>query len=360
MAQGQIILSSAGSLCVAVVALLFFIFQYRFYIRKPDYVWNGWGAVLSLCTCIYSLAVTVQFNTAAGPLNLFTEKIQYTCFIGIMHSAYGYTLAYLVLNSRWFHRLFGVVHGILIVLIWFTDLVIGDAFLYRDFLWLAQPYIEPALGPLGPACLGYLALGIVLLPALWLRHRHLTDSRAHLFFFGFAAWVILGVHDILGTLGVPTVQYLMEYGFLGFSVALLTTSVKNYGELEQMLAVEKDRLTVTIQALGEGFISTDMDGNVVLFNKEAERLCGWTRSRIIGKPLQEVYYVLNGVHRGQRTDLLAGLLDAGGSHIHYDGDVLISMDGREHQISQTLSLIQDGRGLLVGMVVIFRPVRGSS
>lgn len=359
MLEGYIVTSSAGSLCVATVALLVFIFQYRLYLRKPDYTWNGWGAALSLSTCLYAVAVFIQFNVSAGPINHIAALIQYTCILLIQHSAVGYTLAYLVLDLRWVHTLLGVINLTLLGLLWFTHLILGDGFIFREFLWLQRPYVEPSLGPLGPLFLIYVATSILVLPILWFIHRRLAGRSAVRFTIGFAIWVSLGLHDIMATLGVRSVQFLMEYGFLGFSIALLTTAGKDDADLEQMLAAEKDRLTVTIQAIGDGFISTDLDGAVLLYNKEAERLCGWHRTRIIGKPIQEVYYVLNGLHRTQRNHLMARILETGGSPIHYPDDILIAMNGDECRISQTLSLIQDNKGRAVGMVVIFRPVQSA-
>ncbi|MFH1985600.1 MAG: PAS domain-containing protein [Pseudomonadota bacterium] len=357
MLEGHIVTSSAGSLCVATVALLVFFYQYRLYLRKPDYAWNGWGAALSLSTCVYAVAVFIQFNASAGPLNLFAELIQYTCFALIQQAAFGYTLTYLVLDLRWVHTLLGIINVTLLGLLWFTDLVLGDGFVFRDFLWLQRPYVEPGLGPLGPLYLIYIATSLLALPMIWYAHRRLAGRSAVMFGVGFAVWASLGFHDILATLGVNTVQFLMEYGFLGFSVVLLMTSGKDDADLEQMLAAEKDRLTVTIQAIGDGFISTDLSGAVLLYNKEAERLCGWHRTRIIGKPIQEVYYVLHGLHRTQRNHLIAQVMDAGGSPIHFPDDILIAMNGDECRIAQTLSLIQDNRGRAVGMVVIFRPAQ---
>ena len=360
MLEGYIITSSAGSLCVATVAVLVFLFQYRLYLRKPDYVWNAWGAALSLSTGIYALAVFVQFNTTAGPLNHLSERLQYTCFLLIQHSGIGYTLAYLVLDGRWVHLVLGAVNLSLLGLLWLTDLILEDGFVFRDFLWLTHPYIEPAMGRLGPLFLVYIAGTVMVLPVLWFIHRRRTGRSAGWFTVGFAIWVTLGCHEILATLGVRTVQFLMEYGFLGFSIALLTTAGKDYADLEQNLAAEKDRLAVTIQAIGDGFISTDIDGTVLLYNKEAERLCGWQRSRIIGKPLREVYYVLHGLHRSQRHQLLDQVMAAGGIPIHYPDDILIAMNGDECRISQTLSQIQDNNGQAVGMVVIFRPVAAAA
>lgn len=357
MQDGYIVTASAGSLCVGTVALLVFVYQYRLYLRRPDYAWNGWGAALSLSTGVYAVAVCIQYNAAAGPLNQFSELVQYTCLLLIQHTAFGFTLSFLVLNQRWLLILLTVVNLAFMILLWFTDLILGQRFVFRDLLWLDQPYVEPALGPLGPPLLVYLAVSTLALPVLWHIHRRHAGRHAPLFTIGFSLWVLLGCHDVLVTLGMKSVQFLMEYGFLGFSLALLTTAGKAYAELEQMLAAEKDRLTVTIQAIGDGFISTDLSGAVLLYNKEAERLCGWQRTRIIGKPIQEVFYVLHGLHRSQRNHLVDQVLDANGSPIHYPDDILIAMNGSERRISQTLNLIQDNRGRPVGMVVIFRPAQ---
>ena len=123
-----------------------------------------------------------------------------------------------------------------------------------------------------------------------------------------------------------------------------------------MLASENDRLTVTIQGIGDGFISTDIQGKVTLYNKEAERLCGWSRTRVIGKPLDEVYYILNGITRSQRRNIVQKMSANLEQIVHYDNDILIPMNGNEVQISQTLSMIHDNYGQMMGVVLIFRKV----
>ena len=46
---------------------------------------------------------------------------------------------------------------------------------------------------------------------------------------------------------------------------------------ERELAAEKERLLVTLRSIGDGVISTDVEGRVTLLNKAAERLTGWAQ-----------------------------------------------------------------------------------
>ena len=77
MLNTEIILTSAGSLSVAVIALFFFIFQGWIYLKGPAFAWCKWGALLSLATCIYALTVFVQFNSSPGSVNHIAELFQY-------------------------------------------------------------------------------------------------------------------------------------------------------------------------------------------------------------------------------------------------------------------------------------------
>lgn len=41
---------------------------------------------------------------------------------------------------------------------------------------------------------------------------------------------------------------------------------------------------------------------------------------------------------------------------HYDNDILVPMNGNEIRVSQTLSMIHDNYGHMMGVVLIFRSV----
>jgi PAS domain S-box-containing protein len=231
MLDTRIGLASAGSLSVAVIAFFFFIFQAWIYLKGPAFKWSKWGAALSLAATIYSVAVFVQFNAAAGPINHIAELFQYSTFIILLHSVYGFTFTYLDIRPPRYHYLAAGFHAALLVTLWTTKLVITDDFVYRDFILLAAPYVEPQLGVLGPFFLIYTAGGAFLCLAYWVKPENRKKSGAKAFICGFLLWVALGIHDALATLGVDTIQFLMEYGFLGFSASIMSITLKKYMEL---------------------------------------------------------------------------------------------------------------------------------
>jgi PAS domain S-box-containing protein len=202
----------------------------------------------------------------------------------------------------------------------------------------------------------YLGLSMVGILGIWLANMKRAGSSGTIIFSGFGIWILLAINDLLGLVGVNTFLFFMEYGFLAFACSVMAVTVRQYYELDQMLASEKDRLAVTIQGIGDGFISTDVKGIVTLYNKEAERLCGWSRTRVIGKRLDEVYYILNGITRSQRKNIVQDMTANLEQIIHFDNDILVPMNGNEIRVSQTLSMIHDNYGQMMGVVLIFRTV----
>jgi PAS domain S-box-containing protein len=356
MDLNAISLSSAGSLAVAAIALFAVAFQGWLFLRRRDLVYSGWGALLSLATALYAAAVFMQFNTGVGRYNHLAEFLQFTSLVLVIHAAYGFTLAYLQIPARRYHQIAGSWHAVLVLVLWTTDLIVGRSFIHREFAWLGKTYVEPALGPLGPYFLGYLALAGTFTLYVWIRRGH--GVQRLILGAGIFIWAALGLHDLLATLGLRTVQFLMEYGFLAFSVAALSVSLRHYVHLfevseqrEERLASEAEQLAVTLRSIGEGFIATDNEERILLFNRAAEEISGWTQEEARGRPLAEVYPALF-VDRRRLQDLQreggSKLLRASGAHV--------ALDGTERTISETRSPIHDREGRVVGQVLILRDV----
>jgi PAS domain S-box-containing protein len=239
MLGARIALASAGSLSVAVIAFFFFVFQAWIYFKGPAFKWSKWGAALSLTTSIYSFAVFVQFNAAPNQINHLAELVQYSTFIILLHSVYGFTFTYLEIKPPRYQYLAAGFHAALLVILWTTGLVITDNFVHREFMLLAAPYIEPQLGVLGPFFLMYSAVGAALCLTYWAKSENRKKAGAREFIFGFLLWTALGIHDALATLGVSTIQFLMEYGFLGFSASIMSITLKKYMELFEIAEQSK-------------------------------------------------------------------------------------------------------------------------
>jgi len=226
-----IVPASAGPLAVAAVAMFFAVFQGWLATRRHHFAWNAWGAAMSLSVSVYGLTGFCQFNAGTTPTNHIIELIQYTMFVCIVHSGFGFSLAYLGIPSGRYHRIAGPFHVCLLLLLWTTKLVVLDSFVTREFLWRNAPYIEPEMGVLGPAYLLYCFVTCLWMMRFWIQPRHRKKTGATAFIIGFLFWITLAAHDTMVTIGVRSVLFFMEYGFLGFVTAVLSVTVSKYAEL---------------------------------------------------------------------------------------------------------------------------------
>src|SRR5690606_8153111 len=55
----------------------------------------------------------------------------------------------------------------------------------------------------------------------------------------------------------------------------------------------RDWLRVTLESIGDGVITTDKEGNVSFLNNVAQALTGWTLEDAVGRPLLEVFNIVN-------------------------------------------------------------------
>ena len=99
-----ITLSSAGSLSVAALCLTFALFQGIVAYKRPEFGWNRWGAVISLLTALYAVAVFFQYNLPVGAPTRFCEKVQFSVFILLLDALYRFTFAFLGGRYRWPRR----------------------------------------------------------------------------------------------------------------------------------------------------------------------------------------------------------------------------------------------------------------
>jgi diguanylate cyclase (GGDEF)-like protein/PAS domain S-box-containing protein len=130
-------------------------------------------------------------------------------------------------------------------------------------------------------------------------------------------------------------------------------AVNSRGYLPQ-LHMSQEWLRITLQSIGDGVIATDAAGNVVFLNGEAERLTGWTTAEAMGRPLTEVFHIINEHTREPCTDPAQKVIATGMVHGLANHTVLVRRDGKEVVIADSAAPIQDDRGQIVGVVLVFR------
>ena len=126
---------------------------------------------------------------------------------------------------------------------------------------------------------------------------------------------------------------------------------------EQQIDKEKESLAVTLRSIGDGVITTDVQGRIIMINNAAEGLTGWTSAEAIGQPLKAVFNVAidlaaqaKAQRSGYRNEAQSILLTLP------ENATLVGRDGSEHVIEQVASPIRDGKNEVAGVVLVFRDI----
>jgi PAS domain S-box-containing protein len=125
---------------------------------------------------------------------------------------------------------------------------------------------------------------------------------------------------------------------------------------EKHLAEETERLTVTLRSIGDGVISTDIQGKITLINRVAESLTGWSQSDACGRDLSAVFHIRNEKTGAPCADLVAEVVRTGTVVGLANHTVLISKDGIQRAIADSAAPIHNLDGEVVGVVIVFRDV----
>lgn len=134
----------------------------------------------------------------------------------------------------------------------------------------------------------------------------------------------------------------------------VTRDITDRKKTEEALAVEKERLSVTLQSIGDGVITTDTKGNIVLLNKVAEEMTGWLSAEAAGRPLREVFNIINEITREKCEDPVERVLTTGEIVELANHTALVARDNREIIIADSAAPIKATNGETIGIVLVFR------
>lgn len=140
-----------------------------------------------------------------------------------------------------------------------------------------------------------------------------------------------------------------------YAVGGVCTDITSRKIAEDKLAAEQERLAVTLRSIGDGVITTDTSGRIVLINKVAENLTGWSQAEAFGQPLEEVFQLLT-INRERHPNLAAKILATGRIQNLAESTILVSRQGRELIIADSGAPIRDQESNVVGVVLVFRDI----
>jgi PAS domain S-box-containing protein len=119
--------------------------------------------------------------------------------------------------------------------------------------------------------------------------------------------------------------------------------------------LERERYRVTLSSIGDAVIATDAAGRVTFLNPVAESLTGWPAAEAIGRPLTDVFHIVNestrhAVENPVQHALAKGVVVGLANHT-----ILVARDGTERPIDDSAAPIRAG-GEVIGAVLVFRDI----
>ncbi|AQT69908.1 Phytochrome-like protein cph1 [Anaerohalosphaera lusitana] len=118
----------------------------------------------------------------------------------------------------------------------------------------------------------------------------------------------------------------------------------------------EENTRATLNSIGDAVIATDAQGCVVRMNPIAESLTGWKLGEAKGRPLQEVFHIINAKSREVCKNPVEKVLATGQIVGLANHTALIAKDGREYQIADSAAPVVLSDGKTAGVVLVFRDV----
>ena len=172
----------------------------------------------------------------------------------------------------------------------------------------------------------------------------LSALAANYFFLGPPNAFALDFSDILQT-GVFVAVSLFISALAGRSA-----------RAEAAARADRESLQTTLKSIGDAVIATDARGRVQFMNPVAERLTGWPLSEARGRPLGEVFKIVNEVTRANVESPVDKVLREGRVVGLANHTVLLARGGGEFPIDDSGAPIRDERGRTTGVVLVFHDV----
>jgi PAS domain S-box-containing protein len=213
-----------------------------------------------------------------------------------------------------------------------ADLTVDSADALREYLRLCARSREPVLGAINIGGTVYQCEGGLLEP------RHGEEP----------ALLLLR----LTSRDASAAQFVA----LNQRIEQLNREILRRQRIEQELQQERQKLQVTLLSIGDAVITTDPRGRVQLVNPVAAALTGWPQADAEGRPLEEVFRIIDEetqatveapVRRVVREGAVVGLANHA---------TLIHRDGSERPIDDSAAPIRNHDGSLQGVVLVFRDV----
>ena len=119
---------------------------------------------------------------------------------------------------------------------------------------------------------------------------------------------------------------------------------------------QKATLKTTLESIGDGVIATDPQGMINFVNPAAEQVTGWSTDEASGRSLSSVFRIISEESRAKVENPAEKVMRDGVVERLANHTLLLTHDGREVPIDDSVAPIRDRDGTITGVVLVFRDV----
>ena len=161
---------------------------------------------------------------------------------------------------------------------------------------------------------------------------------------------------------VNTLKFTLIYStlisILIFSITFykLFQKIKLQHQHEEALFVQNEWYQQTMYSLGDGVITTDINGNITFINRSGLEITGWSFKEAIGQPIAAVFKIVN--PDAPEKNVNPALIAMKENKIVFlaKNTQLIQKNGNTIYIDDSGAPIHDSEGHIIGSVLIFRDI----
>ncbi|MEP7213428.1 MAG: ATP-binding protein [Acidobacteriota bacterium] len=159
---------------------------------------------------------------------------------------------------------------------------------------------------------------------------------------------------------IPAESSIARAAFGYFSVfslyiflVLLISGLRN---IQFRLRDQGELLQVTLTSIGDAVIATDIDGRISFLNPTAENLTGWLLDDACGKPLEDIFKIIDQESRATVESPFNKIKRDGAVVSLANHTILVRKDGSELHIDDSGAPIRDSSRNIIGAVIVFHDV----
>ena len=154
-------------------------------------------------------------------------------------------------------------------------------------------------------------------------------------------------------------DYLLKDYVNGHSLPRALCNAITRRTVEDALFAERERAEVTLNSIGDAVLSTDNSGIVMYLNLVAEKMTGWSHAEASGRPITEVFHIIDGTTRAISRNPVEAVIKQNKVLKLASDCVLVRRDGVEIAIEDSAAPIHDRTGQVTGAVIVFHDVSES-